>query len=557
MLNKVLFTATFIVTSLFRVEAQNIDSLLQEVDRTVEPSEKVNVLIKIGQSFEKQSLDSALYYHQKALDLAIEISMDTLIARCYTDISNVNIYKGKFDLSLDYLLKARDIYLNYPNNRGILTMYNSLGLIYFYQENYESALNNFFEAMGLVDKFYSVNSKKADRTRGRILNNIGIAYDNLNSFDEALEYFTRASTYSKKADDLQTLPSIYSNMGIIYLKTDRYELAESIFKEAYEIRLAENDIYGLCRACFHLGSVYNAKGQYEQAEDNFRKGIDYCKQVNSTASMAALMNEYAQTKANLGDFESAYKFEVEFKTLSDSLFKMETQEKITRAEAQFNYEKESQAEEAKRSERELVYIIIATILIFGVITTVVMFLLQKSKLKNNRLAKEKAIVEKESAELANRELFLRKQNLEYELEFKNKELTTNVMYLLKKNEMIAEVSNRLVDLKKEMKVDNQRIIQKIIIDLQSAKDDDVWEEFEVRFNQVYNDFYKRLHDKFPALTPSEKKICAFLRLNMTSKEICALTRQSHASLNMARTRLRKKLNLDGQDVNLVSFLESV
>lgn len=108
-----------------------------------------------------------------------------------------------------------------------------------------------------------------------------------------------------------------------------------------------------------------------------------------------------------------------------------------------------------------------------------------------------------------------------------------------------------------MKKNDQDVIQKIILDIKNAQDDDIWKEFEVRFSQVYNDFYERLNIKYPDLTINEKRICAFLRLNMTTKEICALTRQSYNSLNVARARLRKKLNIQNEEINLVTFLENI
>ena len=61
-------------------------------------------------------------------------------------------------------------------------------------------------------------------------------------------------------------------------------------------------------------------------------------------------------------------------------------------------------------------------------------------------------------------------------------------------------------------------------------------------------------EKFPKLSPNEKKLCAFLRLNMSTKDIAALTRKSTSSIDVARTRLRKKLEISGTDTNLISFL---
>jgi DNA-binding CsgD family transcriptional regulator len=128
---------------------------------------------------------------------------------------------------------------------------------------------------------------------------------------------------------------------------------------------------------------------------------------------------------------------------------------------------------------------------------------------------------------------------------------------MKKNEMLIDISERLLEVKRNAKKEDQDRIQRIILELNTAKDNDVWEEFEIRFNQVYNDFYERLMNRFPNISSNDRKLCAFLRLNMSSKEICAITRQSPNSLNVARARLRKKLGLDNSETSLVSFLEHV
>ena len=86
------------------------------------------------------------------------------------------------------------------------------------------------------------------------------------------------------------------------------------------------------------------------------------------------------------------------------------------------------------------------------------------------------------------------------------------------------------------------------------KDNDVWTEFETYFTKVHPDFYKKLSQQFPDLTPNEKKLCAFLKLNLSTKEISAITYQSVNSIMVSRTRLRKKLNIQGEETNLTNFL---
>ena len=127
------------------------------------------------------------------------------------------------------------------------------------------------------------------------------------------------------------------------------------------------------------------------------------------------------------------------------------------------------------------------------------------------------------------------------------------MYLLKKNELITKISEKLIKSQLDFKRENQKVIQEIIIELKSDQNTNTWAEFEAHFTQVHTDFYKKLNDEFPNLSANEKKLCAFLKLNMSTKDIGSITYQSVKSISVARSRLRKKLKIESEDVNLVNF----
>ena len=133
---------------------------------------------------------------------------------------------------------------------------------------------------------------------------------------------------------------------------------------------------------------------------------------------------------------------------------------------------------------------------------------------------------------------------------------SNLMYLMEKNEFITSISKKLIELKPDAKKDNKDLIQQIINEIRQNSSNKIWEEFEVRFKEVHTRFYHELYKGHPDLTPNEVKICAFLRLNMSTKEISAITHQSVKSINMARFRLRKKLEMD-RDENLIAYLTSL
>ena len=208
-----------------------------------------------------------------------------------------------------------------------------------------------------------------------------------------------------------------------------------------------------------------------------------------------------------------------------------------------------QEENLNRQKRETIYIfsIISALLLVSLFVT--LFLLQRNKLKRQALKHEKDLLKQKSLELEN-------DKLQMELEYKNKELTTNVMHLARTNEFITGLSQKLLKNKLSFNQENQRLIDEMIRELQTFTDIDTWKEFELRFQEVHSEFYTTLNEKFPNLTPNEKKLCAFLRLNMTTKEISAITYQSITSITVARSRLRKKLSID-KDENLISFLENL
>jgi DNA-binding CsgD family transcriptional regulator len=176
-----------------------------------------------------------------------------------------------------------------------------------------------------------------------------------------------------------------------------------------------------------------------------------------------------------------------------------------------------------------------------------LFFLAQSRSRRLLLANTNYQLESEKSLLA-------KENLENQLEIKNKELTTNVMYQIRKNELINDITQKLLKYSHGLNREQQNLIQGISRDLERTQDKSVWEEFEMRFHQVHNDFYDKLHLINHDLSLNERRLCAFLRLNMTTKEISSITGQSLRSIEVARTRLRKKLHLTNSDVNLTDYL---
>src|SRR5690606_33898129 len=140
---------------------------------------------------------------------------------------------------------------------------------------------------------------------------------------------------------------------------------------------------------------------------------------------------------------------------------------------------------------------------------------------------------------------LEKEKLAKEIKIKQKELTSTTMSMARKNELILELKNLM--LMNKTNFSNQQRYRSFMKKLNSAiNDDEDWRHFEVNFKELHNDFFETLLLRYPTLTPKDLKLCAYLKMNLSSKEIAPLMGISTRGVEIHRYRLRKKLEIDSE-----------
>jgi len=141
---------------------------------------------------------------------------------------------------------------------------------------------------------------------------------------------------------------------------------------------------------------------------------------------------------------------------------------------------------------------------------------------------------------------------------KNKELTSKTLFISEKNKALTDVAQQLKDLANTMINDeDRRKVQYMSNALTRHNNEDEWEEFELYFTSVYPEFNEKIRSIHPDLSPAELKLCTFLKLNMSSKDISNITGQQITSLEVARSRLRKKLGITNSTTNLNTYINSI
>lgn len=174
---------------------------------------------------------------------------------------------------------------------------------------------------------------------------------------------------------------------------------------------------------------------------------------------------------------------------------------------------------------------------------------QKEKLieENNRLLEIKELENEQEL------MRVRNQQLEQEFESKNRELAASTMNLIKKNELLSAIKD---DLKKSSEGTDKNLKSVITTINKNINEDDTWDMFKEAFNNADKDFLKKIKKAHPLLTPNDLRLCAYLRLNLSSKEIAPLLNISVRSVEIKRYRLRKKMDLP-HELGLVEYILSV
>ncbi|MFB9055830.1 transcriptional regulator [Mariniflexile ostreae] len=177
---------------------------------------------------------------------------------------------------------------------------------------------------------------------------------------------------------------------------------------------------------------------------------------------------------------------------------------------------------------------------------------EQKALQEKLAAKQEALLKEHAVENEKRMVQLKNQSLKSEVKLKSKQLANTAMSLVKKNESVLEIKNELVKSKAEFK--NTFVYKKLLRKIDnSIGHEDEWQLFEYNFNQVHEEFFNQLKSKFPKLTHKDLKICAYIKMNLLTKEIAPLMNVSIRGLETHRYRLKSKLNL-GNDISVSDFL---
>lgn len=474
----------------------------------------------------KGEYEKALEISKTLGELAQQLDDDLLYAQSVYQKGTVYLKMGVLDAAYADLTSAIKIFSHYPSSNHLAAAYNALAVLFAKQANYDKACALFADGLAAVDT--------ADKREYVLLsNNLALCY--LLSDDEK-----KGEELLKSLIDLiedENIPydqsQIQLNLCRIYIDMGRFDEVLRHGETALALARKRQNRNTEALSLYYIGLVYFATDQNGKAIDYFQvaNGIATDLEIQmSTFDYLSLL--YGQA----GDYKRAYEYAVQQSVLKDSLNQQTNRDNLARLTHEYQYKQQVALLEAARRKYVLTWVMVGVLTILVLLVFWVIYSRQRLKLDNVKLKEE---------------------NMALELEHRNKEIVSKTMYLQQKNQNISGIIGRLSQAKHLFKSSNQSLIDEVIRELSLSTKDTTWEEFEMRFEQVHTDFFKNLNKRFPNLSPNEKKLCAYLKLNMNSKEIARLTHTTVGSVEQARFRLRKKLGITDSETNLSNFIETL
>ena len=343
-----------------------------------------------------------------------------------------------------------------------------------------------------------------------------------------------------KYDNLKCLS--YNELGFAYGELGDTAKSRYYLELAYNGFLVQKDTANIMNTSINLSTRYYCIGNTPKAVALIDTSIKIGKLHKQKNLYMRLYLQKADFLFKADSCKSAYKLLDKSRIIQRDFFHDRINKQINEMSAAYDLQlKEAKILEVEKENkirnqqtRFLIFALLASLIIIAV-------LFFSFRLRRKFLIQKRELVRSEN------------MNLKKDLEFKNKELVTNALSLAQQMEYNIDISERLKNI---MPIGNEKVkyeLMKTIKALSSNQNSKVWEEFETRFSRVHNEFYEKLRLNYSQLTPTEIKICAFLKLNMSTKDIAALTNRSPRTIENTRHSIRKKLAIDSE-TNLVNFL---
>jgi tetratricopeptide (TPR) repeat protein len=558
-----LFSFIHFFTTLHAQQSQpdKVDSLTHLLKIASIDSVKVDLLNQLG--FEHWTVDGAQAerYGNQALKLSKQSGYKLGEAMASRVMGVSHWARGNLIEALPLVLKGRDLYKSIGNTLGEGNCTMNIGMVYDEQQDKKKALDYYFAAVALFKKLNN------DQRIAIAFTKIGTIYTEQKKFDEALRYLNDAFAIHKKNKFDFGILEINNRLGLLCRDKGELKKAENHLTESLSIARKKKDQEHIAKNLENLASTYLLKGDLTKAETCLKEAYPIAERNGYKKWLRDILRDYKDLSLMRNDPSDAVYYFSLYENLKDSIFSEEKAAQLANLQLEYAMAENEKGRKLQQQEIQLLqqqsrlnriflFLLIGGIVVLAIVGYVI-FRTQRYRIqKNKELLLQQRQLAQSQQELAQIEIEnakLKEKELNSELEFKNKELTSYTINFIRKNELMEEFKVKLEELKKQLPSELTNDVNSLHRMVQNNNIDKDWEDFKLTFEGVHHNFFSSLIQRFPELSPTELKLCAMLRLNFNLKETAAVMGISSDSVKTSRYRLRKKLNLPAEQ-NLTDFV---
>lgn len=603
-------------TSLHAQSSVVIDSLEKELQKNIPDSAKVYILTQIDWEYRVTDKQKALDYANKALTLATKINFTEGIGFSYMAIGNVHSYYRDYPVALENYQKALAVFEKSNLKLRMAQVYDNIGFTYSKFSHSEEAIlylqkaldiyvaNNIISHIGgiynVMGGIYEENLQfdKAIEFRKKALQ---IAIDQNEYEDAAMAYNdlygSYKSLYEQRKENFYLdsclltlnsgykivqnhrisyqpiLPALLCNLGYTHYLMGNYPAAIDYTKQsiAIAVPLSFDDV--ICEGNGTLGDIFFHQKKYDSAEYYLKKSLEAAKRTN-VDYLSGIYERLHTLYAAKGDFMQAFNYQTLYISAKDSLYNIQKTETVNNLQIRYETEKKEQQIQYLQKENSLKNktnkaLILLSVLLVGLSLLIYRNFKLKKKVfsqKEKLLKEEKevSVLQSKIEEKAKEDALLKiqlqhqeQQRLQQEIDFKHRELTANMLQIEQKNELLSDLKSQLQYIESNHKTLNLNLKSTYQLIENSIEIDEDIEKFIKHFEQVHPDFFAKLQQTTAStLSQLDMKYCAYMRMQLNTKEIAQMLNIEPKSIRMARYRLKKKLNLP-EETDLINFISKL
>jgi tetratricopeptide (TPR) repeat protein len=514
------------------------------------PSGIITSYKNIGLGYrEENNFLKAIEFLSLSYDLAKKSEGDLKQAAvCALNIGTLYFRQNDYSHALKFYLECFSIHEKLGNKVGEGKALSGIGLVYMRQSNFDKALEINFKALEVFEELHN------DQEIARMHNVIANTYDEKGDLNHALEYYLKAKEKFELTNYLSGKISTLTSIGDIYRKQKQWDKALDYLEKSLALNANKEHPRTLPYTLKLMGDVYYGKGNLEKAIEYLSQSIPLSKDIKLRENLSEAYHSLAETYKSLGNYKQAYEYHDLYVIYYDSVFDVKKNEQIAEMQTRFETVQKEKEIEVLKHDKVLnrVYLITEAISLLAIFV-IAFLLINRQRLRT----KKNAEIVKQEKRIFEVELEKQKevqQRLHQEIEFNNKSLTAYTLNLIHKNEMLEDIKSQVEIIRRAPDREVMRKLQNLFNTVNySIHLDKDWENFRTHFEQVHLDFFDKLRSRFPELNSNDMKLCSLLRLNLETKQIATLLDISFESTKVARSRLRKKMELQTEQ-NLQEFL---